>query len=87
MGGVVRVKLNTSYRQMLLAPLDDHPVIPVDDTALGVVGPDGRALNVSLGIRDGRVWVDVTTDPEAELEGASPDGVLDGILAAVPVPR
>jgi MoxR-like ATPase len=25
--------------------------------------------------------------PEAELEGASPDGVLDGILAAVPVPR
>ncbi len=25
--------------------------------------------------------------PEAELEGASPDGVLDGILASVPVPR
>jgi MoxR-like ATPase len=25
--------------------------------------------------------------PEAELEGASPDGVLEGILAAVPVPR
>jgi MoxR-like ATPase len=25
--------------------------------------------------------------PEAELEGASPDGVLDGVLAAVPVPR
>jgi MoxR-like ATPase len=25
--------------------------------------------------------------PEAELEGTSPDGVLDGILAAVPVPR
>lgn len=25
--------------------------------------------------------------PEAELEGATPDGVLDGILAAVPVPR
>jgi MoxR-like ATPase len=25
--------------------------------------------------------------PEAELEGASPDAVLDGILAAVPVPR
>jgi len=25
--------------------------------------------------------------PEAELEGAHPDGVLDGILAAVPVPR
>ena len=25
--------------------------------------------------------------PEAELEGANPDGVLDGILAAVPVPR
>lgn len=25
--------------------------------------------------------------PEAELEGASPDGVLDGILAAVPAPR
>jgi MoxR-like ATPase len=24
---------------------------------------------------------------EAELEGAHPDGVLDGILAAVPVPR
>ena len=25
--------------------------------------------------------------PEAELEGATPDGVLDGILSAVPVPR
>ena len=25
--------------------------------------------------------------PEAELEGATADGVLDGILAAVPVPR
>jgi MoxR-like ATPase len=25
--------------------------------------------------------------PEAELEGAHPDGVLDGILATVPVPR
>jgi MoxR-like ATPase len=25
--------------------------------------------------------------PEAELEGATPDGVLDGILAAVQVPR
>jgi MoxR-like ATPase len=25
--------------------------------------------------------------PEAELEGASPDGVLDGVLGAVPVPR
>jgi len=25
--------------------------------------------------------------PEAELEGADPDGVLDGILATVPVPR
>jgi MoxR-like ATPase len=25
--------------------------------------------------------------PEAELEGAAPDGVLDGILASVPVPR
>ena len=25
--------------------------------------------------------------PEAELEGVTPDGVLDGILAAVPVPR
>ncbi len=24
--------------------------------------------------------------PEAELEGATPDGVLDGILASVPVP-
>jgi len=25
--------------------------------------------------------------PEAELEGATPDGVLDGILASIPVPR
>ena len=25
--------------------------------------------------------------PEAELDGASPDGVLDGVLASVPVPR
>jgi MoxR-like ATPase len=25
--------------------------------------------------------------PEAELEGATPDGVLDGVLASVPVPR
>jgi MoxR-like ATPase len=25
--------------------------------------------------------------PEAELEGASPDGVLDGVLASMPVPR
>jgi MoxR-like ATPase len=25
--------------------------------------------------------------PEAELEGASPEGVLDGVLASVPVPR
>ncbi|GAB3874150.1 hypothetical protein GCM10029964_015640 [Kibdelosporangium lantanae] len=25
--------------------------------------------------------------PEAELEGATADGVLDGVLAAVPVPR
>ncbi|MFY9921453.1 MAG: MoxR family ATPase, partial [Mycobacterium sp.] len=29
----------------------------------------------------------VALRPEAELEGADPDGVLDGILAAVPVPR
>jgi MoxR-like ATPase len=29
----------------------------------------------------------VALRPEAELEGASPDGVLDGILASVPVPR
>ena len=29
----------------------------------------------------------VSLRPEAELEGASTDGVLDGILAAVPVPR
>jgi MoxR-like ATPase len=25
--------------------------------------------------------------PEAELEGATTDGVLDGILSSVPVPR
>ena len=25
--------------------------------------------------------------PEAELEGVTADGVLDGVLAAVPVPR
>jgi MoxR-like ATPase len=30
-----------------------------------------------------RVWL----RPEAELEGATPDGVLDGILASIPVPR
>ena len=29
----------------------------------------------------------ITLRPEAELEGATADGVLDGILAAVPVPR
>ncbi|WP_029117336.1 MoxR family ATPase [Mycobacterium sp. URHB0044] len=29
----------------------------------------------------------VAMRPEAELEGATPDGVLDGILASVPVPR
>ena len=29
----------------------------------------------------------VALRPEAELEGATPDGVLDGILASVPVPR
>ncbi|MGW0159937.1 AAA family ATPase [Mycobacterium sp. NPDC003323] len=29
----------------------------------------------------------VALRPEAELEGADPDGVLDGILASVPVPR
>jgi MoxR-like ATPase len=29
----------------------------------------------------------VALRPESELEGATPDGVLDGILAAVPVPR
>jgi MoxR-like ATPase len=29
----------------------------------------------------------VSLRPEAELEGATPDGVLDGILASVPVPR
>ena len=29
----------------------------------------------------------VALRPEAELEGATADGVLDGILAAVPVPR
>ena len=29
----------------------------------------------------------VALRPEAELEGASPDGVLDGILSSVPVPR
>jgi MoxR-like ATPase len=29
----------------------------------------------------------VALRPEAELEGANPDGVLDGVLAAVPVPR
>jgi len=25
--------------------------------------------------------------PEAELEGVTPEGVLDGLLSAVPVPR
>jgi MoxR-like ATPase len=25
--------------------------------------------------------------PEVELEGATPDGVLNGVLASVPVPR
>ena len=29
----------------------------------------------------------VALRPEAELEGVTPDGVLDGVLAAVPVPR
>jgi len=29
----------------------------------------------------------VSLRPEAELEGANADGVLDGILSAVPVPR
>jgi MoxR-like ATPase len=29
----------------------------------------------------------ISLRPEAELEGATPDGVLDGILSAVPVPR
>jgi MoxR-like ATPase len=29
----------------------------------------------------------VIVRPEVELEGTSADGVLDGILAAVPVPR
>jgi MoxR-like ATPase len=29
----------------------------------------------------------VSLRPEAELEGVTPDGVLDGVLAAVPVPR
>jgi MoxR-like ATPase len=29
----------------------------------------------------------VAVRPEAELEGATPDGVLDGILSAVPVPQ
>ena len=29
----------------------------------------------------------VALRPEAELEGATPDGVLDGILSAVPVPQ
>ncbi|WP_197379018.1 AAA family ATPase [Mycolicibacterium mengxianglii] len=29
----------------------------------------------------------ITLRPEAELEGATPDGVLDGVLASVPVPR
>ena len=29
----------------------------------------------------------VSVRPEAELEGVNADGVLDGVLAAVPVPR
>ena len=29
----------------------------------------------------------VALRPEAELEGATPDEVIEGILAAVPVPR
>ena len=29
----------------------------------------------------------VALRPEAELEGANPDGVLEGVLNAVPVPR
>jgi MoxR-like ATPase len=29
----------------------------------------------------------LTLRPELELEGSTPDGVLDGILAVVPVPR
>jgi MoxR-like ATPase len=29
----------------------------------------------------------LTLRPEAELEGVATDGVLDGLLAAVPVPR
>lgn len=70
---MVRVTLNTSYSQMLLAPVNEHPVIAVDGTSLGVVGPDGRAVNISLGIRDGRVRVDVTTDPAEELEGGVED--------------
>ena len=77
---MVRVTLDTSYRQMLLAPVDDHPVIPVDETSLGVVGPDKRALNISLGIRDGRVRVDITTNPNAELEGGFEDEA-DFVLA------
>ena len=33
------------------------------------------------------LWHRIALRPEAELEGATADGVLDGILAAVPVPR
>jgi len=29
----------------------------------------------------------VTVRPEAELDGVSSDGVLEGVLASVPVPR
>jgi MoxR-like ATPase len=29
----------------------------------------------------------ISLRPEVELEGVTPDGVLDGVLAAVPVPR
>lgn len=39
--GSVRVTLDTSYRQMLLAPAYEHPVVPVDATSLGAVGPAG----------------------------------------------
>lgn len=45
----------------------------LDDTTLGAVTPDARALVIQVGVRDGRVEVYVTTDPDADLTGGFED--------------
>lgn len=69
----MKVVIDTSYRQFALAPAD-VAAIPGSDAGqeLVVLTNGGSGVVVSVGVRDGRVEVDVTSDP-SESWGAVED--------------